>query len=61
VRHAAADRFDLLPEAPDFEAHVRQVRPGSHRIELSAEDVAFLDAALADPLRRFGYLPPAEA
>ncbi len=61
LRYAAADRFDLLPEAPDPEAHVRQVRPGSHRVELSAEDVAFLDAVLADPLRRFGYLPPTEA
>ncbi|GGG23846.1 hypothetical protein GCM10010964_10020 [Caldovatus sediminis] len=58
VRRAAAERFDLLPDTPDPDAHVRRVWPGSHRLELAAEDVAFLDGALAGPLRRFGYLPP---
>jgi hypothetical protein len=61
TRHAAADRYDAPPpERPDPSAHIRQVTPGSHHRELTPEEIAALDATLAEPLRRFGYLPPAE-
>jgi hypothetical protein len=54
-RHAIADRFDIRPERPDPEAHIRQVAPGNHRQELKPQTIARLDRILDRWLRLFRY------
>jgi hypothetical protein len=55
VRNAVADRYDVVPERPDPDAHVRQVRPGNHREELPPEAIEHLDRVFDPYLRLFGY------
>lgn len=55
TRDAIADRHDVLPEAPDPAAHIRQVRPGNHREELEPAERAALDRILARWLAMFRY------
>lgn len=56
VRNAVADRFDIVPEATDPAAHIRQVKPGNYRAELSPAGIELVERSLRPFMRIFGYL-----
>lgn len=55
VTDPIADRYDIVPAAPDPAAHIRQVHPGNHRTELQPGTIKRLDAQFARWLHLLGY------
>jgi hypothetical protein len=54
-RDRIADRHDVRPATPDPSAHIRQVKPGNHREELSEKHREQIDRILARWLAMFRY------
>ncbi len=54
-RRAVVERNTVLPASEDVHAHVRQVTPGDHAKKLSPATIEFLNAELADVLRKYDY------
>ncbi len=54
-----AKHWDVMPDAEQPEAHVRQVHPGNFRKKLKAETIAFIEEALAIEMKAFNYTPEA--
>jgi hypothetical protein len=56
-KRMVAERNDERPASEDVHAHVRQVTPGDHAKKLSPATIEFLNAELADVLRKYDYKP----
>ena len=54
-RNAAADKFDELPDQERPESHVRQVRPGNHRLHLPPTIQQQIAESLGEYMALFGY------
>lgn len=57
VIDAIVTPHDVVPETADPTRHIRRVRPGAYREELSAPVVRRLETLFAEFMRDFDYLP----
>ena len=51
-----ARQFDIVPDAENEDAHIRQVHPGNYTRKLTRETIQIINATLFDFLRYFNYV-----